>query len=272
MTTRLEMGAALDHACLHSRQPEALAAFLEKAYALQRFAIGGAWHCTGPERVFVVREGPPNSVGCFGFAFPSREALEAHRDWLPPAEPNPSPLFDDTAFGFTDPDGNRIAFGLGEQAPSNERLPARLQHIAFRTPRIDEMVPFYESIGFVVSDRVKDDEGVLRACFLRADAEHHALALFRADEARFDHLSCETRDVRAVVAWADRMASIGIPIHWGIGRHGPGNDVFFMVKDPEGNLFEISAEIEVCDADRPAGTWRHEQRTLNLWGTAILRS
>jgi len=28
------------------------------------------------------------------------------------------------------------------------------------------------------------------------------------------------------------MATNGIPIHWGIGRHGPGNDVFLMVKDP----------------------------------------
>ena len=266
------MGAVLDHVCLQSPDPEALATFLERAYELQKFAVDGAWHCTGPERVFLVGNGPPNSVASFGFAFPSRDALEAHRDWLPPAEPNPSPLFDDTAFGFTDPDGNRIAFGLGEPTPSNERLPARLQHIAFRTPQIEEMVPFYESLGFMVSDRVKDDEGVLHACFLRADAAHHALALFRAGEARFDHLSCETRDARAVIAWADRMASAGIPIHWGIGRHGPGNDVFFMVKDAEGNLFEISADIEVCDADRPAGTWRHEPRSLNLWGPAIMRS
>ena len=27
-----------------------------------------------------------------------------------------------------------------------------------------------------------------------------------------------------------------------------------------------------CPAERPAGTWRHEQRTLNLWGNAIMRS
>ena len=151
-------------------------------------------------------------------------------------------------------------------------MPARLQHMALRTPRLDDMVSFYESLGFLVSDRVKDDAGALRAAFLRTDSEHHALALFGAPEARFDHLSCETRDTAAVIAWADRMASNRIPIHWGIGRHGPGNDVFFMVQDPDGNLIEISADIEVCDPSRPAGTWRHEQRTLNLWGTAIMRS
>ena len=154
---------------------------------------------------------------------------------------------------------------------SHEPLPARLQHLALRTPQVAAMAAFYESIGFVVSDRVEDEKGTLRACFLRTDAEHHALALFGAPDARFDHLSCETRDIAAVVAWADRMAANDIPIHWGIGRHGPGNDVFFMVKDPDGNLFEISAEIEVCDPERPCGTWKHEPRTLNRWGAVIMR-
>ena len=134
------------------------------------------------------------------------------------------------------------------------------------------MADFYRALGFVVSDRVHDDDGVLRACFLRTDHEHHALALFAAAVARLDHLSCETRDLHALIAWADRTASRGIPIHWGIGRHGPGNDIFFMVKDPDDNLIEISAELESCAPDRPAGRWRHEPRTLNLWGTAIMRS
>jgi catechol 2,3-dioxygenase-like lactoylglutathione lyase family enzyme len=217
-------------------------------------------------------------VGFFAYAFDSRASLAAHRAALEakriPTIANPSALFDEGAHAVSDPDGNVVAFGLRSRSSndSNEPLPARLQHLAFRTPDPDRMVAFYESLGFVVSDRVKDDEGVMRACFLRTDHEHHALALFRAADARFDHLSCETRDAGAVIAWADRMAGDGIPIHWGIGRHGPGNDVFFMVKDPDGNLVEISADIEVCEAARPAGTWRHEQRTLNLWGTAIMRS
>ena len=72
--------------------------------------------------------------------------------------------------------------------------------------------------------------------------------------------------------WGDHMAALKVPIVWGIGRHGPGNDVFFMVRDPDGNLAEISSEIEHCAPGRPAGTWPHEERTLNLWGKAILRS
>ena len=72
--------------------------------------------------------------------------------------------------------------------------------------------------------------------------------------------------------WADHMGRQRTTIVWGVGRHGPGNDVFFMVRDPDENLAEISSEIEVCKSDRPVGIWRHEERTLNLWGKAIMRT
>jgi catechol 2,3-dioxygenase len=276
--SRPEMGAVLDHACLQSPDPDKSAAFLERAYAMTRKAMPGGWHCTGPDRTLLVRSGPANRIAFFAYAFDSAQRLAAHRRKLEGGtlepQPSPSPLFDGRAYAFADPDGNVVGFGLQAEPRmrTEEPLPARLQHLALRTPRLDAMAAFYESLGFVVSDRVNDETGALRACFLRTDSEHHALALFGAAEARFDHLSCETRDAAAVIAWADRMASSGIPIHWGIGRHGPGNDVFFMVQDPDGNLIEISADLEVCVASRPAGTWRHEPRTLNLWGTAIMRS
>ena len=77
------------------------------------------------------------------------------------------------------------------------------------------------------------------ACFLRTDHEHHALALFGSAETRLDHISCETRDIGSLAAWADRVAGRRVPLHWGVGRHGPGNDVFFMVKDPDDNLIEL---------------------------------
>ncbi len=38
-----------------------------------------------------------------------------------------------------------------------------------------------------------------------------------------------------------------------------------------GNWIEISAELEVIH-DRPSKDWPQEERTLNLWGKAILRS
>ncbi len=135
------------------------------------------------------------------------------------------------------------------------------------------MQAFYaDKLGFVLSDRVEDDKGVLRAAFLRCDPEHHAVALFRAPDARLDHMSFDTADILRLRDWADRMGGHRVPIFWGLGRHGPGNDLFFMVKDPDENLIEISTELEVCAAERTMGIWPNEQWTLNQWGPAMMRS
>jgi len=190
------------------------------------------------------------------------------------------------ALAFRDPDGHCVVFASADvdanevdtdvlAAASNAKAlpPAITQHLGIRTPNIDAMAIFYsEVLGFVVSDRVHDDQGQLRACFLRTSELHHALALFGAPVSCFDHQSFEAPDWEGLKQWADHMGDLRQEIVWGVGRHGPGNDVFFMVRDPDGNLAEISSEIEVCSAARTIGIWKHEERTLNLWGKAIMRS
>jgi catechol 2,3-dioxygenase-like lactoylglutathione lyase family enzyme len=76
--------------------------------------------------------------------------------------------------------------------------PAVNQHFALRTTRIEAMLGFYcGQLGFHLSDRVLDNEGRLRACFLRTDSLHHSLALFGAPVTCFDHQSFESP------AWSD---------------------------------------------------------------------
>ncbi len=276
---RPEIDATLNHICFRSGDPEGLSQFFERCYAMARENEASRWLCQAGERRILVAPGAANQAEFFAFAFKNDAALAAYKSRLEAQgealQQNPSPLFDDQAFSLLDPDGNAVVFGLAAEAShsdGNDRV-ARLQHCAFRTQKIDEMVDFYHRrLGFVLSDRVQNPENELTACFLRTDHEHHSLALFGASETRFDHHSYETRDVQSLVAWADHLSGLDVPIHWGVGRHGPGNDVFFMVLDPDGNLVEISAEIESCAADRPTGLWPHEQRTLNLWGTAIMRT
>jgi hypothetical protein len=45
-----------------------------------------------------------------------------------------------------------------------------------------------------------------------------------------------------------------------------------MVEDPEGYKVELSAELELMPRDMAPRRWKHEQRTLNLWGQAWMRS
>jgi catechol 2,3-dioxygenase len=275
----MELQAALHSLHLYSPDPLAAAHFYSSTYAMEVEPRSDGYRCHGAGRQLQLSAGPANQLKYAQFALHTegawatfvKRAAKLKHQLLPGGF-----IGDVQSVCIEDPDGNMLIFTPPEQpsAGSNGVLPpATLQHFALRTTSLPAMLAFYtEQLGFVLSDAVKGDDGVLRACFLRSDHLHHVLALFFAPEARFDHQSFEAPDWAAMREWGDHMAAIRVPIVWGIGRHGPGNDVFFMVSDPDGNLAEISAEIEHCQPDRPAGTWLHEERTLNIWGKAIMRS
>lgn len=272
---------------LQSPQPQALAKFYASAYGMDCQSVNDVWHCTKMGREVFVSQG---DVGKLHYAlFGIRDVVQ----WqafsqktlaLPKVNLKAFEELSTSALGFLDPDGNCVVFELEVTPDSHPQalqtlqatphLPAAAsQHFALRTTRIDEMKNFYtESLGFVLSDKVQDDAGQLKACFVRGNEMHHTVALFGAPVNCFDHQSFETPTWNDLKDWADHMGRLRIEIVWGVGRHGPGNDAFFMVRDPDGNLAEISSEIEICTDQRPVGQWKHEERTLNLWGKAIMRS
>lgn len=45
-----------------------------------------------------------------------------------------------------------------------------------------------------------------------------------------------------------------------------------MVKDPDGNNVELSAEIEIMPKAMPGRVWPHTMSTLNRWGVGWMRS
>ena len=276
----MEIGAHLHHLQLHSPDPEALARFYARCYGMSAAPCEGGWHCAGPGRDLLIAAGPAKRLGFAAFAFGDSAALAAHRarvETRADLRPNCSSLFDNRGFSVIDPQGNSATFGLAGEESSAVQYPVpapiRIQHFALRSTLPAELLAFYrDALGFIVSDRVEDETGRVRACFLRTDAEHHALAIFDSTEACHDHLSFETTGWTALRDWADHMGRLREPIVWGVGRHGPGNDVFFMIRDPDGNLAEISAEIEVCAPGRAEGRWPPAQRTLNLWGMGLMRT
>jgi catechol-2,3-dioxygenase len=273
------INARLRRVHLQSPQPRELAAFYGRAYGLQVSQQGGTFLCQGNERQVAVSAGTAGQLhyALFSFASPHDwQAFEQRTSKLPRAAASRFPELPAGAVCFQDPEGNHIAFCQDTQvgtAPASGRLAGFTQHYALRTTKMAEMVRFYhEAIGFELSDNVRDELGDLRACFLRSDALHHCLALFKSPVACFDHQAFESPSWEHVKQWADHMSAERIEITWGVGRHGPGNDTFFMIRDLDQNLVEISAELEVCAPTRPVGEWKHEERTLNLWGKAILRS
>lgn len=291
--------APLHHLALRSPDPGRLADFLAVTLRMRRepapggcassgdggssggrASSGGGAVLVGPGRIIVVEPGPEPGARhvAFGMDDPARvEALRARfTSRGVPTEPADSPFFRPGSFRVSAPDGVALVFGApGEPIPAAEAGgPAgRLQHAVFRTPAPEPLLSFLiDEAGFVLSDRVEDEARALTAGFVRSDPEHHSFAAFRASRPAFDHFALETDGWSDLRDWADHFAALRVPIWWGPGRHGPGNNLFLMIRDPDGNRIEVSAELEHMDRDVPHRVWPDEERTLNLWGTAWKRA
>ena len=114
---------------------------------------------------------------------------------------------------------------------------------------------------FLLPDRSEEEVG---------DLGDDSPATFR--RCRLDHLCFEAEKWDDIRDWADHLVAADTEIIWGPGRHGPGNNLFLFFKDPDGNWLEVSAELETKTPGDPPGIWKHEPRTLNLWGDAVMRS
>lgn len=271
--------ARLHHLMMTSDQPPVLLDFYQRVLEMETEEVSeGLWRLAGPERTFLIGRGKRNGLGFSAFAIDDGDRVAALADHARAqgieTAPSPTPLFEDGAFAVQDPDGNTLVFGTprANGAGRPDRLPARLQHSVVGTPNMDALIEFRLKLGFVMSDEVTDDDGGLTAAFLRSDEEHHSQAMFRTKAPKFDHFSMETTCWNDIRDWADHLGAMRIPLSWGPGRHGPGNNLFFMVADADGNMVELSAEIEHMDRGMAARRWKHEAHTLNQWGVAWMRN
>ncbi len=270
--------ARLHHIKITSDQPPVLIDFYQRVLELDTSEVtDGVWDLKGSERRFLIGRGKRNGLAFSAFAIDDAARLVALKAYVEgqgiATAAGVSPLFkSEGAFSVADPDGHVLTFGTpNDKGKASDRLPGRLQHSVKGTPNLEAVIAFWQKIGFVLSDEVKNDAGELSAAFVRSDEEHHSLASFRTRDPRFDHFSMETKCWNDIRDWADFFGSMRVNLGWGPGRHGPGNNLFFMLADPDGNMMEWSSEIELMPRDMPARQWPHEEHTLNLWGGAWMR-
>ena len=269
--------ARLDHVMLESDDPSNLADFYCEALRMTQTSQGSLIRVEGAGRKLLIGSGSSRKLGFGAYGFDSDAGLTQLRRSLESAgitlDESPSPLFSDHAFSLSDPDDNRLVFGRSSGISNCSAMPARLQHLVVATDAMAPMLDFYAGqLGFTITDRVEDDTGDLRACFLNSDGEHHSFAFFKANEKRLDHHAYEAGEWNLIRDWADHLADLDVKIVWGPGRHGPGNNLFFMINDPDGNWVEISAELEQLTCERQVRIWPHGEKALNLWGPGYLRS
>lgn len=264
---------------LHVDSPDAtrLAEFYSSMLGCKHATLGDSHLVTGPRRALIVSPATESAQRYAGFALRDHAQLAQLRERLTGrsvcCDTLNDPFFQPGAFLVTDPQSRRVAFGISALDDGSTGAPARLQHTVFQTTELDAVVRFYvETIGFTVSDEVVDETGRPVVVFLRSDNEHHSLAFFGGSRNEWDHHCYETSEWNDIRDWGDRFADAQIPIFFGPGRHGPGNNLFFMVTDPDGNRLEFSAELQTVLPDAPPGVWPHGERTLNTWGRAWIRT
>ena len=149
--------------------------------------------------------------------------------------------------------------------PSANR-PTRLAHVNLNTGDVDGLAAFYaQALGFCLTDRTK------AMAVVRCNDDHHAVVIADAPVNGLNHVAFLRPTLEAVMRGSGRMVDAGFPIAWGVGRHGPGDNVFAYFIDPVGTVIEYTAEVLQVDDSyvvRGPSEWVWPPGRTDHWGIA----
>lgn len=149
---------------------------------------------------------------------------------------------------------------------STDPVPRRLAHVNVNSRDVDGLARFYENVlGFRLTDRSK------AMAFLRTNADHHAVVLAQAPVDGLNHVAFLMPRLEDVMRGSGRLIDHGYPIGWGVGRHGPGDNVFAYFVDPTGCVVEYTAEVLQVDDTymvRGPDAWTWPPGRTDQWGIA----
>jgi len=174
-------------------------------------------------------------------------------------------------FRFRTPDGLPMSISSDSvQHPNvvvDRSRPTKISHVVLNSARTDDQVPFFiDVLGFKLSDSSHMME------FLRCSADHHSLAIFRNNGPSLNHVAYELPNIDGLMRGTGRLKQNGFDTAWGIGRHGPGSNVFSYFIEPNGFVAEYTTELDQLDdaTHVPQGPeyWQKVTPTPDRWGTA----
>ncbi len=173
--------------------------------------------------------------------------------------------------GCTDPNGLAIRFQVSRKrplqlkgSPSNtwdqrtrvdqpspiyhRATPIEVGHVVLFVSELAAAEAFYQSLGFVTSDRYPG-----RGAFMRCAARggHHDLFLLRTPQGNkgLNHVAFTVRDIHEVFGGGLHISRCGWPTQLGPGRHPISSAYFWYFKSPAGALCEYCAdEDELTEA------------------------
>ena len=159
-------------------------------------------------------------------------------------------------FAFQDPEGRtvRVIANMAALSPEKDDVdrPKKLSHCVLNSGDQENIVGFWvDALGTRVVDRTK------AMTFVNLSADHHSVAIVKGSGSTLHHVAFEMPSLEAVMrGGGGRLKDAGHPIEWGIGRHGPGNNVFSYFIGPEEMVIEYTAEVEQVDDKYKVGASR----------------
>jgi catechol-2,3-dioxygenase len=174
-------------------------------------------------------------------------------------------------FAFKDPEGRTVCVVAGDKrhsdAGSRADRPIGVTHVVLNSADVDGISAFYvDNLGFRIIDQTR------MMTFLCCNEQHHVLAFARGTASTLNHIAFEMPDIDGVMRGAGRLRDSGFAIEWGVGRHGPGNNVFAYFVGPDDVVIEYTAEIErIGKSYKPRGPedWTWPPGRMDQWGIAI---
>jgi len=259
------------------------AEFYTKVWALEEVSSDGdsiRFRATGGEHhVLTIRERPQASLLGVHFAVADRGAVDQlcakAKGYGVAIADDPAPL-DASAgggygFRFETPDGLPMTISSDSaQHPDvvvDRSRPTKISHVVLNSARTDDQVPFFiDVLGFKLSDSTHMME------FLRCSADHHSIAIFRNNGPSLNHVAYELPNIDGLMRGAGRLKRSGFDVEWGVGRHGPGSNVFSYFIEPNGFVAEYTTELDQLDdathVPQDASYWQKIMPNPDRWGLA----
>ncbi len=260
---------------------EKSARFYEDVWCLTPNAWEGGsvyFRATGPEHNSVIlHDSKESSLAAINFAAPDKEAvdgLHAITQGLDVSDVTaPAPLTRaGGGYGYSFRHNEGWTIGISSDVEPHTDTddaidrPTRFSHIALHSENSDDVVTFFvDNFGFILSDQTAGIN------FMRCDTNHHSLGIVRGGTPAVHHVSYEMASFDGVMRGAGRLKEMGYPLEWGVGRHGPGDNIFSYFAEPNGFINEYCAEMLQVDDSYPTGTpeqWDRPENRMDQWGFA----
>ena len=258
--------------------------FYTKVWALEEVAAeGDAIHLrgTGSEHhLLTIRQRPKPALLGVNFAAPDRAAVDQlcakakSYGVKVSGEPAQMPGSSGGGYGFRfeTPEGLPMSISSDATQHTNVALdrsrPTKISHVVLNSGSTDQEMSFFiDVLGFKHTDSTRMMD------FLRCCSDHHSIALFRANGPSLNHVAYELPNIDGLMRGTGRVKQNGFDIEWGVGRHGPGANVFSYFIEPDGFVAEYTTELDQIDeathVPQDAAYWEKIMPPLgDRWGIA----